>query len=172
MEGILPASLAERRGSSAWLGMTTGLEGGGVLAEDYFEGGAPAFVEGDEGPGDAGGEMAQNDFGGGVDLKGGGYEVEAWVFRGEAQGGEVAVALELGEAGGGVGILAMMCADAEPVVETLEGELGVLRSFQLDDRETVVREGDGEEIEQAAVRGMGETVGAGDGGDLGVDEVG
>ena len=91
-----------------------------MFAEDYFEGGAPAFVDGDEVPGDTRGEVAEDDLGGGVDLQGGSYEVEARVFGGEVEGGEVAVALELCE-GVCVRWLAVMEADAQPVIEALKG---------------------------------------------------
>ncbi len=49
---------------------------GVAFAPDYFELLAPAFVEGGEGPFDAGGEVAEDGFGGGVDAEGGGYKVE------------------------------------------------------------------------------------------------
>ena len=38
-----------------------------AFAPDYFELLAPAFVQGGEGPFDAGGEVAEDGFGGGVD---------------------------------------------------------------------------------------------------------
>lgn len=47
-----------------------------AFAPDGFDVGAPAFVEGDEGPGDAGIEVAEDDLGGGVDVEGGGDEEE------------------------------------------------------------------------------------------------
>ena len=54
------------------------------FAPDYFDLLAPAFVEGYEGPVDAGGEVAEDSFGGGVNAQGWGYEVEAGWFGGEA----------------------------------------------------------------------------------------
>ncbi len=83
------------------------------------------------------------------------------------------MALELAEteggAGGGVGGLEVMPADADPVVEALEGEMEVVVSFELDDGEAAGLRaggaGDGEEVEHAAV-------GGGEGRDLGVDMVG
>lgn len=137
----------------------------GSFSPYYFDLFAPAFVEGQEGPVDAGGEVAEDGFGGGVDAEGGGGEVEAGWVGGEACGWEVAVALELveaeGGAGGGVGGLEVVVADADPVVEALEGEVEVFFGLELDDGEAAVG-GDGEEVEHAAV-------GGGEGGDLGVD---
>jgi hypothetical protein len=94
---------------------------------DDFDLLAPAFIEGKEGPVYAGSEVVEDSVGGGVDVEGGGYEIEARGFGGEADAGEVAVALELAEAktgaGGGVGGLEMVETDADPVVEALEGEV-------------------------------------------------
>ncbi len=71
-----------------------------------------------------------------------------------------------GGAGGGVGGLEVVAADADPVVEALQGEVEVVVGFELDDGEAAglraVGAGDGEEVEHAAV-------GGGEGGDLGVD---
>ena len=129
---------------------------------------APAFVEGDERPGDLRAEVAEDDLGGGVDAQGGGDEIEARRLRGEAVGGEVAVGLKLAEAGLGVGGLGVVPADAEPVVEALEGELGVLFGLELEDGEAagVV---EGEQVEEGAVEAAG---GGLEGGDLGVDGLG
>ncbi len=66
-----------------------------AFSPDYFELLAPTFVEGDEGPVDVGGEIAEDGLGGGVDAECRGGEVEAWGIGREAQAGEVAVALEL-----------------------------------------------------------------------------
>ena len=82
---------------------------------------APAFVEGKEEPGDAVGEVAEDDFCCRVEAEGGGYEVEDGVLGGEAVGGEEAVGLEGAQAGLGVGWLGVVVEDADPVVEALEG---------------------------------------------------
>ena len=96
--------------------------------------------------------------------------VEAGWVGGEAEPGEVAVTLEFSEAegwaGGGVGCLEVVPADADPVVEALEGEVEVFVGFEFDDGEAAGLRtgstGDAEEVEHAAV-------GGGEGGDLGVD---
>jgi len=140
-----------------------------AFAPDGLDVGAPAFVEGDEGPGDAWVEVAEDGFGGGMDVEGGGYEEEVRGSWGEAGVGEVAVLLEVAEAGegarGGIGVGEVVVANADPVVEALEGEVEVFGGFEFNEREAVVA-GDGEEVEQAAVE-VG--AGAGEGGDLGVD---
>ena len=110
------------------------------------------------------GEVAKDDFRCGVDAEGGGNQEEARVGGAEADAGEVAVTLELAEAavlaGLGVGVLGVVKADADPVVETLEGELGVFVGFDFEDGEATVVV-DGEQVEHAAVAG-------GEGGNLGV----
>jgi len=127
--------------------------------------GAPAFVEGDQGPADAGREVAKDDLGGGVDVEGGGDQVEVRRIGAEAGVGEVAVLLEVAEAGGAVDVGEVVVADADPVVEALEGEVEVFAGFDFDDGEAVGA-GDGEEVEHSAVE---VAAGAGEGGDLGVD---
>ena len=71
-----------------------------------------------------------------------------------------------GGAGGGVGGLEVVVADADPVVEALEGEVEVFVGFEFEDGEAAGFRagggGDAEEVQHAAV-------GGGDGGDLGVD---
>lgn len=59
-------------------------------------------------------------------------------------------------------------ADADPVVEALEGEVEVFGGFDFEDGE-LAGAGDGEEVEHAAVEGV---AAAGEGGDFGVDGVG
>ena len=61
----------------------------------------------------------------------------------------------------GAGRCEVVVADADPVVETLEGEVQILRGFEFEDGEAAVA-GDGEEVEHAAVACL-------EGGDLGVD---
>ena len=99
---------------------------GAAFAPDWLDAGAPAFVEGDEGPGDSGREVAEDGLGGGVDVECGGDEVEVRGLGAEAGAGEVAVLLEVSEAGGGVHIAEVVLADADPVVEALEREVEVL----------------------------------------------
>ena len=112
--------------------------------------------------------MAEDDLRGGVDAEGGGDEDEARVGGAEADAGEVAVALELAEAavpaGLGVGMLGVVEAHADPVVEALEGELGVFVGFDFEDGKAAVVV-DREQVEHAAVAGS-------EGGDLGVGVVG
>ena len=80
------------------------------------------------------------------------------------------MALEFAETEGGGGSavsgLEVMVADADPVVEALEGEVEVIVGLEFDDGEAAGFRtggaGDAEEVEHAAV-------GGGDGGDLGVD---
>ena len=84
-------------------------------------------------------------------------------MRAESHAAEVAVTLELAEAGGGIGVLDVVPADADPVVEALECELRVLAGLDFDDSEAAVRAG-GEQIEHA-------TVAAGKGRDLGVNRM-
>ena len=67
----------------------------GVFAPDDADLGAPAFVQGEEVPFDAGGEVAEDDLSGGVDAEGGGDEEEAGRVGRELDAGEVAVAVEL-----------------------------------------------------------------------------
>jgi len=136
-----------------------------VFAPDDADLLTPAFVEGEEVPLYAGADVAEDDLCGGMDVQRGGYEVEARWERGELDAAEVAVALELAEAGGGVGGLQMVVADADPVVEALQGQVEIVVGFELDDGEAAVG-GDAEEVEEAAVAGSG------DGRDLGVDVVG
>lgn len=113
--------------------------------------------------------MAEDGLGGGMDVEGGGDEVEVWGLRAEAGVGKVAVLLEVSDAaegsGAGLGIGEMVVANADPVVEALQGEVEVFVGFEFDDGEAVVA-GDGEEIEHAAIE---VAAGAGEGGDLGVD---
>ena len=71
------------------------ISGSAAFAPNDFDVLAPAFVEGEELPVYAGGKVAEDGFGGGVDVEGGGYEVEAWGLGGEANVGEVAMTLEL-----------------------------------------------------------------------------
>jgi len=123
-----------------------------AFAPDGLDAGAPAFVEGDEGPGDAVVEVAEDGLGGRVDVERGGDEVEARWIGGEAGVGEVAVLLEVAESGGGVGLGKVVVTDADPVVEALEGEVEVFGGFELDDGE-LVEAGNGEEVEHAAGRG-------------------
>ena len=125
---------------------------------------APALVERDEGPGDLRAEVAENDFGGGVDAQRGGYEIEERGLGGKALAGEVAVGLELAQTGLGGGRLGVVPTHADPVVEALERELGVLFGFELEHGEPALL-GDGEQVEQGAV-------GGGEGGHLRVDGVG
>ena len=98
----------------------------------------PAFVEGEEVPFDAGGEVFENQLGGRVDVEGGGDQVEARGEGGEFDSAEVAVALELAEAGSGVGGLQVVVTDANPVVEALQGEVEVVVGFEFDDGEAAV----------------------------------
>ncbi len=127
-----------------------------MFPPDDFDLFAPAFVEGEEGPFDAGGEVAEDGFGGGVDAQGGGDQVKAGSVGGEAQAGEVAVALELAEtkggAGGGVGGLEVVPADANPVVKALKREVEIFVGFEFEDCEAVVG-GDGEKVQHATVGG-------------------
>jgi len=136
-----------------------------VFAPDYADLLAPAFVEREEVPLNSGTDVAEDDLCGGMDVQRGGYEVEAGWERGELDAAEVAVALELAEASGGVGGLQVVLANADPVVEALEGEVEIVVGFELDDGEAAVG-GDAEEVEEAAVASSG------DGRDLGVDVVG
>lgn len=135
-----------------------------AFAPDGLDAGAPASVEGGEGPGDLRRKVAEDGFGGGVDVEGGSDEVEVRGIGGEAGVGEVAVLLEVADAGG-AGDGEMVVADADPVVEPLEGEVEVFGGFEFDDGE-LVGAGDGEEVEHAAVE-IG--AGSGEGGDFGVD---
>src|ERR1700738_2265584 len=145
-------------------------DGFAAFAPDYFDLFAPAFVEGQERPVDAGGEVAEDGFGGGVDAQGGGDEVKAGSIGRKAETGEVTVALELAEAEGGagcrVGGLEVVPADADPVVEALQREVEVVVGFEFDDGEAAGLRaggaGDGEQVEHAAVGGGG-------GGGLGVE---
>ena len=134
-----------------------------AFAPDDFDVLAPALVDGEEVPVYAGGEVAEDDLCGGVDAEGGGDEVQAGLGGGEAEAGEVAVALEVAEGAGGVGVFCVVMADSDPVVEALEGELGIFFSFELDDCEAAFCR-DGEEVKHAAIC-------CGEGGDLGVDVV-
>lgn len=79
--------------------------------------------------------------------------------------GEVAVMLEVTQAGGVVKIGEVVVADADPIVEALEGEVEIFGGFDFDDGE-VIGAGDGEEVEHATVE---IAAGTGEGGDLGVD---
>ncbi len=113
--------------------------------------------------------MAEDGLGGGVDVEGGGDEEEAWGLGGEAGVGEVAVLLEVADAGertgGGLGFGEVVVTDADPVVEALEGEVEVLLGLEFDDSEVMVA-GDGKEVKHAAVE---VAAGAGEGGNLCVD---
>ena len=148
-----------------------GMAGGGIevaFAPDGVDAGAPAFVEGDQGPGNGGREVAEDGLGGGVDVEGGRDEQEPRRPGAEAGFGEVAVLLEVAEAGGGVGPPAgfgrggceVVVADADPVVEALEGVVEAFDGFELDDGELPFA-GDGEEVERAAVEARGASAGEG-----------
>jgi len=80
----------------------------------------PAFVEGEELPVDAVGEVAEDGFGGWVDVERWSDEVEARWLRREVDAAEVAVALELAEALLVSGLEVVM-ANADPIVEALQG---------------------------------------------------
>jgi len=125
---------------------------------------SPTFIERKKIPLNAWRQVTEYGFGGWVDVQGGGYEVEAGWLRREMEATEVAVALELAKALLISGLQVVM-ADANPVVEALQGEMEVVVGFEFDDGEAAVG-GDAEEVEEPAVGGSG------DGGDLGVDVVG
>lgn len=123
----------------------------GVFAEDDAAVPAPVFVEGDELPGDGGGEMAEEGLVGGMDVEGGGDEEKEGVLGGECaawglEGGEVAAAGELAGA--------MEGADAGPVIERLEREVKIVVGLELEDGETSGA-GDSEEVEEGAGGGGG-----------------
>ena len=108
-----------------------------MFAPDDSDLGAPAFVEGEEVPFDAGGEVLEDDLRGWVDVEGGGDQVEARGERGEFEAAEVAVALELAKAFFVSG-LQVVVTDADPVVEALQGEVEVVVGFEFDDGEAAV----------------------------------
>ena len=109
-----------------------------MFAPDYADLLAPSFVEREEVPLYAGADVAEDDLCGGMDVQRGGYEVEAGREWGEFDAAEVAVALELAEAGSGVGGLQVVVTDANPVVEALQGEVEVVVGFEFDDGEAAV----------------------------------
>ena len=136
-----------------------------AFAPDGLDAGAPALVEGDECPGNGRREVAEDGLGGGMDVERGGDEVEVGWLGTEACLGEVAVLLEVAEAGGGMDIGEVVVADADPVVEALEGVVKAFGGLELDDGQAAVA-GEGEEVEHAAVEAG---ACAGEGGNLGVD---
>ena len=105
--------------------------------------------------------MAQDDLSRGMYVQSGTDQGKARRQRREPDAGEVAVALELAEAGDRVGILHVVPAYADPVVEPLQGKLWVFGGFEFNDGEAAIR-GDGQQVEHAAI-------GGGEGGDLRVD---
>ena len=80
----------------------------------------PAFVERKQVPFDAWGEVAEDQFCCWMDVQGRGDEVEAWVEGRELHIPKIAVAVEVALACV-VNGLGVVMADADPVIETLEG---------------------------------------------------
>ena len=125
---------------------------------------APAFVEGYEGPGDLRAQVAEDDFGGGVDAGARGLRGRGAGGSGERRWwGEVAVGLELAQAAAASGRAAGCGASGRGASSRDPGGRAGGLSSALSSR-TARRPCwvTGEKVEEGAV-------GGGEGGDLGVD---
>ena len=137
--------------------MKAGVEGrsgsGRMLAEDDLEFVTPVFAECDEFPVNLGGEIAQDGEIRRMNAQGGCCQNETRGLGRNLCSGEVAFAFECRQgavAAGGALAISIEGADANLVIESLEGEMHIFVGFEFDDDQAAIAI-KGEQIEHAAI---------------------